>query len=110
MAIPGQVAVTPLHLVELMAIRKFDALVDARMQKYRVSSDLRGIAEVPLVSVPTLNPVSIATSQLKRIRPSQASSLKAERPVRLTASRALSARSGESASFILSSTDRGVRR
>ena len=56
MAIPGQVAVTPLHLMELMAIRKFDALVDARMQKYRVSPDLRGIAEVAVGVGPNFEP------------------------------------------------------
>ncbi len=48
LAIPGQVAVTPLPLVELMAIRKCDALVDARMQKYKVAPDLRGNAEVAI--------------------------------------------------------------
>ena len=46
MAIRGQVAVTPLQLLELMAMRKFDVLVDARLQKFRVAPDLRGIAEV----------------------------------------------------------------
>ncbi|MGA9825181.1 MAG: xanthine dehydrogenase [Methylocystis sp.] len=56
MAIPGQVAVTPLYLVELMAMRKFDALVDARMQKYGVAPDLRGIAEVTVGLGPNFEP------------------------------------------------------
>ena len=35
---------------------KFDALVDARMQKYRVAPDLRGIAEVTLGLGPNFEP------------------------------------------------------
>ena len=55
MAIPRQVAVT-LPLVELMAMLKFDALVDARMQKYSVAPDLRGIAEVTVGLGPNFEP------------------------------------------------------
>jgi xanthine dehydrogenase accessory factor len=58
LTIPKQVAVTPLPLVELMAMRKFDALVDARMQKYRVAPDLRGIAEVTVGLGPNFEPGS----------------------------------------------------
>ena len=46
LASPGRVAVTPLQLVDLMVARKLDALIDARMQKYRVTPDLRNIAEL----------------------------------------------------------------
>jgi len=56
MAIPRQVAVTRLPLVELMAMLKFAALVDARMQKYRVAPDLRGIAEVTVGLGPNFEP------------------------------------------------------
>ncbi len=56
LAIPRQVAVTPLPLEELMAMGKFDALVDARMQKYRVAPDLRGIAEVTVGLGPNFEP------------------------------------------------------
>ena len=55
MAIRGQVAVTPLQLLELMAMRKFDVLVDARLQKFRVAPDLRGIAEVAVQGCSVLN-------------------------------------------------------
>ncbi|WP_425487327.1 xanthine dehydrogenase [Methylocystis heyeri] len=41
---PGCVAVTPLQLTELMAMRALDALIDARMQKYQATPDLRRIA------------------------------------------------------------------
>jgi xanthine dehydrogenase accessory factor len=41
---PGCVAVTPLQLTELMAVRALDALIDARMQKYQATPDLRRIA------------------------------------------------------------------
>jgi hypothetical protein len=40
----GHVAVTPLQLTDLIALRAPDALIDARMQKYRVTPDLRGIS------------------------------------------------------------------
>jgi hypothetical protein len=55
-AIPRQLAVTPLPLLELTATLKFDALVDARMQKYRVTRDLRGIAEVTVGLGPNFEP------------------------------------------------------
>ncbi len=41
---PGCVAVTRLQLTELMAVRALDALIDARMQKYHATPDLRRIA------------------------------------------------------------------
>ena len=56
MAIPGQVAVTPLGLMELMAMCKINALVDARMQKYRVASDLRGMGGVTVGLGPNFEP------------------------------------------------------
>jgi xanthine dehydrogenase accessory factor len=46
LASPGRVAVTPLQLIDLMVARKLDALIDARMQKYRITPDLRKIAEI----------------------------------------------------------------
>jgi len=42
----NRVAVTPLHLTDLIPIRPLDALVDARMQKYQVTPNLRGVAAV----------------------------------------------------------------
>ena len=42
----GRVAVTPLHFTDLLTLRGPDALVDARMQKDRVTPDLRGGARV----------------------------------------------------------------
>jgi hypothetical protein len=42
----GRVAVTPLHLTDLLAILSPRVLIDARMQKYRVTPDFRGIATV----------------------------------------------------------------
>ncbi len=41
---PGCVAVTRLQLTDLMAMRAPDALIDARMQKYHATPDLRRIA------------------------------------------------------------------
>jgi hypothetical protein len=43
-----RVAVTPLQFHELAALRTPDALVDARMQKYRVTPDLRHLAGVAI--------------------------------------------------------------
>ena len=40
------VAVSPLHLTDLLAIRSPDVLVDARMQKHRITPDYRGLARV----------------------------------------------------------------
>jgi hypothetical protein len=45
---PGRVAVTPLPLTELLALRAPDTLIDARMQKYRTTPDLRGIARLTI--------------------------------------------------------------
>ena len=46
LAASDRVAVTPLHLADLLPIGPLGALVDARMQKYQVTPDLRGIARV----------------------------------------------------------------
>lgn len=43
---PDRVAVTPLHLTDILAIRALDVLVDARMQKDRITPDYRGLARV----------------------------------------------------------------
>jgi xanthine dehydrogenase accessory factor len=43
----GRVAVTPLPLTDLIPLRTPGVIVEARMQKYRVTPDLRGVA--PLV-------------------------------------------------------------
>ncbi len=40
------VAVSPLHLTDMLAIRSPDVLVDARMQKHRITPDYRGLARV----------------------------------------------------------------
>ncbi|MCI4678632.1 xanthine dehydrogenase [Rhodoblastus acidophilus] len=40
------VAVTPLSLTDLLALRRTDVLVDARMQKSRITPDFRGLARV----------------------------------------------------------------
>lgn len=45
---PRQVAVTPLHLTDLLAIRSPFAFVDARMQKHRVTPDYRGLARTTI--------------------------------------------------------------
>jgi len=45
-AAPGRVAVTPLHLTDLLALLSPRVLIDARMQKYRVTPDFRGIATI----------------------------------------------------------------
>lgn len=42
----GNVAVTELHLTELIALRTPAVIVDARMQKHRATPDLRGIARI----------------------------------------------------------------
>lgn len=42
----ARVAVTPLHLTDLIALRIPQVLVDARMQKHLVTPDLRGIARL----------------------------------------------------------------
>lgn len=43
---PDRVAVTALHLSDLLLIRPLEVLVDARMQKHRVTPDLRSVARV----------------------------------------------------------------
>jgi xanthine dehydrogenase accessory factor len=45
---PSRVAVTPLHLVDLIALRTPQVVIDARMQKRRVTPDLRGIARLTI--------------------------------------------------------------
>lgn len=40
----GCVAVTPLHATDLIPLRRAEAIIDARMQKDRVTPDLRGLA------------------------------------------------------------------
>ncbi len=45
-ASPDRVAVTALQLTDLVTIRPLDVLVDARMQKHRVTPYLRGVARV----------------------------------------------------------------
>ncbi|ABD89839.1 xanthine dehydrogenase [Rhodopseudomonas palustris] len=45
---PGQVAVTSLHLTDIIALHPIKILVDARMQKHRVTPDFRGIADVTI--------------------------------------------------------------
>jgi xanthine dehydrogenase accessory factor len=42
----SRVVVTPMHVMDLIALRGPDALIDARMQKYRVTPDWRHIARV----------------------------------------------------------------
>jgi hypothetical protein len=46
LADPGRVAVTALHLTDLVAVRPPEVLIDARMQKRSVTPDLRGAASV----------------------------------------------------------------
>jgi xanthine dehydrogenase accessory factor len=48
LAKPNRVAVTGLGLTDLLVIRRLDALIDARMQKYRVNTDFRGLARLTL--------------------------------------------------------------
>jgi hypothetical protein len=43
---PNCIAVTPLHLTDLLAIRSPAVIVDARMQKHCVTPDYRGIAKL----------------------------------------------------------------
>jgi hypothetical protein len=45
---PKQVAVTSLHLTDLIALYPIKILVDARMQKHRVTPDFRGLAEITI--------------------------------------------------------------
>jgi xanthine dehydrogenase accessory factor len=45
---PGHVAVTLLHLTDLIAIFSPRILIDARMQKYRVTPDYRGIVRLTI--------------------------------------------------------------
>ncbi|MBI1179694.1 MAG: xanthine dehydrogenase [Alphaproteobacteria bacterium] len=44
MSVPGRVAVTRLGLSDLLVIGRLSVLVDARMQKHRVTPDLRNLA------------------------------------------------------------------
>lgn len=43
---PRRVAVTPLHLTDLLPLRRIDAVIDARLQKHSVTPDLRGVARI----------------------------------------------------------------
>ena len=45
-ALKKSVAVTPLTLTDLLALRMADVLVDARMQKLRITPDFRGLARI----------------------------------------------------------------
>ncbi len=45
---PNHVAVTPLHLTDLIALLSPDILIDARMQKHRVTPDYRGIVRLTI--------------------------------------------------------------
>jgi xanthine dehydrogenase accessory factor len=45
---PNRVAVTPLHLTDLIASFSPRILIDARMQKHRVTPDYRGIVELTI--------------------------------------------------------------
>jgi xanthine dehydrogenase accessory factor len=44
----ARVAVTPLQLTDIMALRRPDVLIDARMQKHRVTPDLRGLSRLSI--------------------------------------------------------------
>lgn len=48
LAAPGQVAVTHLQLTDLITLRPPTIIVDARMQKHRVTPDLRGVARLAI--------------------------------------------------------------
>ncbi len=48
LAKPRRVAVTPLHLSDLIALRTPQILIDARMQKHRVTPDLRRIVRLTI--------------------------------------------------------------
>jgi hypothetical protein len=48
LAKPDRVAVTPLHLTDLIAMLSPKTLIDARMQKYRVTPDFRGVAALTI--------------------------------------------------------------
>jgi hypothetical protein len=45
---PGCVAVTPLQLTDILPLRAPDVLIDARMQKHRVTPDLRGLSRLTI--------------------------------------------------------------
>ncbi|MGE5259434.1 MAG: hypothetical protein ACM3MH_01005 [Actinomycetota bacterium] len=64
---PRSVVVTPLHLSELIALRTPQILIDARMQKHRVTPDLRGIVQLTIGSGRTSQSAPIAISPSKRI-------------------------------------------
>jgi xanthine dehydrogenase accessory factor len=44
----SRVVVTPLHVSDLIALRMPNILIDARMHKYRVTPDLRGVARLAI--------------------------------------------------------------
>lgn len=48
LTITGVVAVTSLHLTDLIALRTPDVMIDARMQKRRMTPDLRNIANLSI--------------------------------------------------------------
>jgi xanthine dehydrogenase accessory factor len=48
LALPGRVAVTALPLTDLITLRTPQLVIDARMQKHRVTPDLRGVAALAL--------------------------------------------------------------
>jgi len=48
LAKPDHVVVTPLQLTDLIAMFSINVLVDARMQKHRVTPDFRGLADVTI--------------------------------------------------------------
>ncbi len=46
LAKPGHVVVTELHLTDLIALLPIKILIDARMQKHRVTPDFRGVVDI----------------------------------------------------------------
>ena len=62
------VTITELGLLDLIVVQAIDILVDARMQKYLATPDLRRLGRLAIGSVPALPAAPIATSRSKRGR------------------------------------------
>ena len=107
---PERVAVTPLALTDLIALRTPDLLIDARMQKHRVTPDLRGITRLSIGVGPNFISAPTAISRSKRIRPRRDCSSRAARRLLPMARRAGLGALERSALSIPTATANGARR
>lgn len=106
---PG-VVITDLGLLDLIVLRSLDILVDARMQKYLATPDLRRLARLTIGLGPGFAAAPTATSPSKPGRTRRGRLFRMGRLSRPTAFRVGSGIVGMSVSFVRNSLVRGRQR